>query len=332
MHQYQYTLVRGFLPEPWKFQADIGDWYWWILILVTSFESWCPTIMLKDKGCWWRKRSKPSPTSQKCLQHISSPTSVTNIDAAKLTYVERPFDRRQFLQRDPQTSSGSRMEQKRSLSAQMPKDPQRHHQLFFDSHTRDLFHFWSSWNFYHRHDSWNDAHKNKIFEYLDLPFYTFVYIKASWTLATFETAFRIDAFAIIFTIHFWLIAECLTSRFILFAFIYVFETFDQVKKYHNVNANIFISMFEVLTENNERSVFQECWGSSMLETKYVDDRFEMLVTDLINTLKKSTTQRKSPTKWLCYQHLIGHRNKVTNIPLSPASLSPNFVRTFLHNY
>ena len=54
-----------------------------ILILVTSFGCWCPTSMLKDRGCWWRKRPKPSPTSQSCHQHISSPTSVTNIDVVE---------------------------------------------------------------------------------------------------------------------------------------------------------------------------------------------------------------------------------------------------------
>jgi len=41
-----------------------------------------PTPMLKDRGCWRRKRSKLSPTSQSFRQHISYPTSVTNIDVA----------------------------------------------------------------------------------------------------------------------------------------------------------------------------------------------------------------------------------------------------------
>ena len=59
---------------------DVGDkWMlmilcWWqfldvsdrISILVTSFECCCPTLMLKDKWCRWRKRRKPSPTSQSC--------------------------------------------------------------------------------------------------------------------------------------------------------------------------------------------------------------------------------------------------------------------------
>ena len=53
-----------------------------ILILVTSFECWCPTLGMKDRECWWRKRPKPSPRPQSCRQHISSPTSVTNIDVA----------------------------------------------------------------------------------------------------------------------------------------------------------------------------------------------------------------------------------------------------------
>ena len=51
-----------------------------ISILVTSFGCWCPTLMLKDRGCWWQERS---PTSQDYRQHISSRTSVTNIDVAE---------------------------------------------------------------------------------------------------------------------------------------------------------------------------------------------------------------------------------------------------------
>ena len=80
-------------------QMDVGDFKlvtifgcWWqfsgvgdsITILVTSFGCWCPTIMLIDRGCWWQNRPKPSPTSQSCRQHISSPTSVANIDVAGL--------------------------------------------------------------------------------------------------------------------------------------------------------------------------------------------------------------------------------------------------------
>ena len=44
-----------------------------------------PTLMLRDKGCWWPKWLKPSPTSY-CHQHISSPTSVTNLDVAPIVY------------------------------------------------------------------------------------------------------------------------------------------------------------------------------------------------------------------------------------------------------
>ena len=40
-----------------------------ISILMTSFGCWCPTLMLKYRGCWWRKRPKPSPTSQSCRRH-----------------------------------------------------------------------------------------------------------------------------------------------------------------------------------------------------------------------------------------------------------------------
>ena len=53
-----------------------------ISILVTSFGCWCPTLMFKDRGCWRQKQPKPSPTSQSCHKHISSPTSVTKIDVA----------------------------------------------------------------------------------------------------------------------------------------------------------------------------------------------------------------------------------------------------------
>ena len=62
----------------WQFQ-NVGDR---IKILVTSYECWCPTLMLRDRGCWWPERPKLSPTSSNCPQHIFSPTSVTNINVA----------------------------------------------------------------------------------------------------------------------------------------------------------------------------------------------------------------------------------------------------------
>ena len=39
-----------------RWQVGVGDR---ISILVTSFECWCPTPMLKDRACWWWKRPKP---------------------------------------------------------------------------------------------------------------------------------------------------------------------------------------------------------------------------------------------------------------------------------
>ena len=48
--------------------------FWWQLFYRYS----CPTLMLKNRGCCWQKRPS-KPTSQSCQQHISSPTSVTNI-------------------------------------------------------------------------------------------------------------------------------------------------------------------------------------------------------------------------------------------------------------
>jgi len=56
----------------------------------TFFGCWCPTLMLEDRGCWRRKRLKPSPTSQSCHQHILSPTSVINID---VVYADIKFQR-----------------------------------------------------------------------------------------------------------------------------------------------------------------------------------------------------------------------------------------------
>jgi len=63
----------------WQQFLSIGDR---ISTVAKSFECWCSTPMLKYRWCWWRKWPKPSPTSQSCRQHISSPTFVTNIDVA----------------------------------------------------------------------------------------------------------------------------------------------------------------------------------------------------------------------------------------------------------
>ena len=67
----------------------VTSWCWWLTVndnfrmLATELRSWYPTLMLRDRGCWWPKWPKPSPTSKNCHQHISSPTSVTNIDVAR---------------------------------------------------------------------------------------------------------------------------------------------------------------------------------------------------------------------------------------------------------
>ena len=101
-HQHRWNsllpLKLAIAVEDFKWKTygyiDVGDkWmlvtlWWWqfsgvgdrISILVTSFGCWCPTLMLKDRGCWWHNQPKPLPTSQSCRQHISSPTSVANID------------------------------------------------------------------------------------------------------------------------------------------------------------------------------------------------------------------------------------------------------------
>ena len=51
-------------------------------VLVTSFGFSYPTLILKNRECWWRERPKLSPTSHSCRQHISSSTVVTNIEVA----------------------------------------------------------------------------------------------------------------------------------------------------------------------------------------------------------------------------------------------------------
>ena len=63
--------------------SDVSDR---IAILVTSFGCWyiLADRNVKNRGFWRQKRPKPSPTSQSCRQHISSPTSVTNIEVATL--------------------------------------------------------------------------------------------------------------------------------------------------------------------------------------------------------------------------------------------------------
>ena len=57
----------------WWRNFDVGDIFWMLL----------PTLMLKHTGRWWQKQPNASLLSQCCRQNISSPTSVTNIDAAK---------------------------------------------------------------------------------------------------------------------------------------------------------------------------------------------------------------------------------------------------------
>ena len=56
---------------------DVVDW---ISMLVTSFEYCYPTLIEKDRVLWWPKWPIPSPISYSCHRHISSSTSVTNIN------------------------------------------------------------------------------------------------------------------------------------------------------------------------------------------------------------------------------------------------------------
>ena len=76
-HQHQCSCCMQY---KWLHRCSgVGDNF---SILVKSFWCWYPTLKLKDRGCWWQNRPKPS--SQSCRQHISSPTSVANIDVAKV--------------------------------------------------------------------------------------------------------------------------------------------------------------------------------------------------------------------------------------------------------
>ena len=74
-------LVEHRLHKCW-WQINVGDDFG---VLVTGFRYWWHLfeIMLKDRGCWRRKQSKPLLTSQNCRQNILSPTSVTYIDVAR---------------------------------------------------------------------------------------------------------------------------------------------------------------------------------------------------------------------------------------------------------
>jgi len=64
----------------------------------------------------------------------------------------------------------------------------------------------------------------------------------------------------------------------------------------------------------------------MLETKCVDDKFVMLVTDLIYIEKISNiTQKLTNIMILPPTSEISHHHKVTNITMSPTSLSPSLL-------
>ena len=60
-HQYRYG-------QPWTWRYFRLHRCWWLyfgdnfLMLVTSYRFWCLMLMLKARGCCWRKRLKPSPT------------------------------------------------------------------------------------------------------------------------------------------------------------------------------------------------------------------------------------------------------------------------------
>ena len=46
---------------------------------------------ISERGCWWLKWPKPSPTPFSCHQYFSSPTSVTKIDNVLLIFREFLF-------------------------------------------------------------------------------------------------------------------------------------------------------------------------------------------------------------------------------------------------
>ena len=57
--------------------------FWW-RVYHGVFKMLVPNTDVSDRKCWLPKWSKPSPTSYNCHQHISSPTSVTNISSPTL--------------------------------------------------------------------------------------------------------------------------------------------------------------------------------------------------------------------------------------------------------
>ena len=71
----------------WCWWLTVGDKFWMLVTEISYrwqlLDGWCPTLILKNKECWWLKLPKPLSTSScplstsSCQQHISSPTSVT---------------------------------------------------------------------------------------------------------------------------------------------------------------------------------------------------------------------------------------------------------------
>jgi len=73
----QYYIHFHFKLIRW-FQEDFKHLLWWRWCWWHRYVGDLKKVTIC--GCWWPKRPKPSPTSKSCHQHISSPTSVTNVD------------------------------------------------------------------------------------------------------------------------------------------------------------------------------------------------------------------------------------------------------------
>ena len=90
------THWKSSVKEKWSRQQSIGGYQKWkrILLWLTqrhqnfyiNFQiiAWVTVMLVVISGLWWPKWPKPSTTSYSCHQHISSPTSVTNIDAIRM--------------------------------------------------------------------------------------------------------------------------------------------------------------------------------------------------------------------------------------------------------
>ena len=101
------------------------------------------------------------------------------------------------------------------------------------------------------------------------------------------------------------------------------------KRNHFVNCQKHLHWIHLNFRNDVESRFRKlkifwlhrCWWR-MLETKCVGDKFEMLLTDLIHWENRQHNEKVANIMIVPPTSQISHHHKVTNITMSPTSLSP----------